>query len=1836
MLCKLSAPAWGLLSVKVATRLNLLASRGVSSILKTLALMSIFAASMSAAHFSFLDSLNDLVGTSPERSIVSLDVLGPMANFYTISPSTQNATAGSSNAFVWTFTATNTNSGGPLLFTVPLSWPVPNTGGGNGTVAIGGTCSGILQIVAQQISVDQVGTGAGGSCGTGQTITISYTLLAVPTPASPPQTYTFQSNFGSSPTVTVFAPGVPTSTTVVSSINPSTYGQGVTFTATVSPVPSGGTIDFNVSASSVCTGVAVNGSGQAFCNTNAVTANGSPHAVTANYSGTTGFFSSTGTLNPGQTVQKANQVAALTAPSAVGYDGAPHSPTVACSGGGAAFNILINGVGSQISVGAYAVTASCPVNSNYNGGINLFAGNYTITPATQTATLTAPTTAQYDGSPHSATVICSGGGAAFNILTGGATTQTNAGTYGVVADCPAAGPNFGAGSGLSAGNFSITPINQTATVAAPTSVPYNGSPRVASVACSGGGAAFNIGTGGLASQTNVGVYGVTADCPAVAPNYNLTTGVTASGAFAISPTSQTASVTAPQSVPYDGSAHTATVSCAGGGAAFNILLGGFASQTSAATYPVTADCPAAAPNYTQTLGVSAGNFTITAITQTASVTAPSFFPYNGNPRTATVACSGGGIAFNILMNGAASQTNAGVYPVVADCPAAAPNYTASSNLSAGFYFISPVSQTASLGAPTSVAYDGSPHGATVICSGGGTATNIQLGGFATQTSAASYPVTADCPSAPNYTPTGGINAGFFTITAIDQTASLAAPASIPYDGSPHEAVVLCSGGGAGVNVMTGGTATQTDAGSYMVVADCPSAPNYNPTSGLSAGTFLITAITQTASVTAPTSIPYDGSPHSATVTCTSGGSASNIITGGAATQTNAGVYAATADCPGIASNYISGSNLPAGNFVITPITQTASVNAPLSLPYDGSPHSAAVTCSGGGIATNILTGGASSQTAAGSYAVTTDCPTAAPNYAASLGVNAGFYTLTPVNQTASVTAPASVAYDGSPHGATVLCSGGGSGFNILTGGSASQINAGVFAVIADCPAAPNYNATPSLPAGNFTITAANQTASVAAPTSVPYDGLAHGAAVTCSGGGTAVNILTGGSATKINAGDYSVTADCPAAAPNYNASVGLAAGNFTITAVDQTAIVTAPLSVLYDGLPHSATVSCSGGGLASNISTGGSPTQTNAGTYAVTANCPAAAPNYNASAGVAAGNFIITKAGSSTSISCPASVSYTGAPLTPCTALVTRVANANTTTPITYGNNTNPGTATANATYPGDVNHAASAPATQATFQITFCPVVSAPTITLQSGSAVIIPINTTALPSGAVISADFTFTYDSAKMIPFAYPNAVTAGSVASSAVVTYSESPGILKVSLFDPGSFSGSGALVNLHFNVVGPSASVPLTLSGLLYNGGMVCSSTSNGTLNIESGAITGQVTYAHSPFIPVPGVLLDAPGSPHISDTTNASGAYSLTGFGTSAYTVTPSKPDVLYNDSLLVRGIFVNDATLVAQHVVGLITLNPTQLQAAKVSGFSTLTSFDAALIAQWIVNTTPANPVNQTGKWKFNPGNGGTFVVNTHVTQNYTAILMGDVSGGWPNFVPRPALDQTGGLSADTVRASVPNVEAASRSEITVPFRIDNLGDKGVTSYQFDIEYDPAILAPVTSAASVNGTFSDGLTVVSNSPEAGLLKVAVFGALPVNGDGVYANLRFTAIGVAGATSPLIIREFRFNNGDDSVTTIGGRVTVTPGMSGVSTATINGKLSTSLGSGVTNARVILTRSNLEQRSVLSGPMGYFSFDGLVVGENYTVSVQAKRYTFAPRNISIADNAVTEINMMADQ
>jgi hypothetical protein len=97
-----------------------------------------------------------------------------------------------------------------------------------------------------------------------------------------------------------------TVTTVLPSVNPSVYGQPVTFTATVmcggSPVNTG-TVTFQEGNTVLASGVPVNSGGQASFQISTLTAAGSPHTITAYYSDSAGSNPSSGSVI--QTVNKA-------------------------------------------------------------------------------------------------------------------------------------------------------------------------------------------------------------------------------------------------------------------------------------------------------------------------------------------------------------------------------------------------------------------------------------------------------------------------------------------------------------------------------------------------------------------------------------------------------------------------------------------------------------------------------------------------------------------------------------------------------------------------------------------------------------------------------------------------------------------------------------------------------------------------------------------------------------------------------------------------------------------------------------------------------------------------------------------------------------------------------------------------------------------------------------------------------------------------------------------------------------------------------------------------------------------------------------------------------------------------------------------------------------------------------------------------------------------------------------------------------------------------------------------------------------------------------------------
>jgi len=348
--------------------------------------------------------------------------------------------------------------------------------------------------------------------------------------------------------------------------------------------------------------------------------------------------------------------------------------------------------------------------------------------------------------------------------------------------------------------------------------------------------------------------------------------------------------------------------------------------------------------------------------------------------------------------------------------------------------------------------------------------------------------------------------------------------------------------------------------------------------------------------------------------------------------------------------------------------------------------------------------------------------------------------------------------------------------------------------------------------------------------------------------------------------------------------------------------------------------------------------------------------------------------------------------------------------------------------------------------------------------------------------------------------------------------------------------------------------------------------------------------------------------------------YSLSGFGSGAYTISPSKID---GSNGAVSGF---DAAKVAQYVVNLIQLSASQIAAADVSGANGVTSYDATLIARHTSALPP--PTGSSGTWVFNPVSISHQAIYSNLAnQNYTAMLMGDVSANWnsPTSLPGRSANSSGPERSVVVNA--PTLLTQEDGDIIIPVKIQNAAGKGIISYEFDLRYDPSVIQPQSDPVSLNRTVSRGLSAVSNASEPGMLRVTVFGPAAIDVDGTLLNLRFTAVGASGSVSPLTWERMVLNEGDPRAIFTNGRVEISSASS--SQAEISGRVLTPFGEGISNARVTLTSTTGRSRSVVSNGFGYYRFASLQTGETYTIGVSSKQHSFSQLTISASGQITTQ-------
>lgn len=439
---------------------------------------------------------------------------------------------------------------------------------------------------------------------------------------------------------------------------------------------------------------------------------------------------------------------------------------------------------------------------------------------------------------------------------------------------------------------------------------------------------------------------------------------------------------------------------------------------------------------------------------------------------------------------------------------------------------------------------------------------------------------------------------------------------------------------------------------------------------------------------------------------------------------------------------------------------------------------------------------------------------------------------------------------------------------------------------------------------------------------------------------------------------------------------------------------------------------------------------------------------------------------------------------------------------------------------------------------------------------------------------------------------------------------------------------------------------------------------------SSSAISGNIIYGIGDaqnLKYVPNVTLTAAGNSQTTANSNASGAYRLSGLGSGAYTVTPSKT----GDINSISGF---DASLVARRSANLITLTANQMIAADVSGNGTVSALDASLIARTAANVPNAGIA---GQWIFAPvSRSYSGLVSDLAGENYEAILMGEVSGNWTpttttaqpgsrrlnenaassdkkeesgyRFIPivpnqsnaESAFPKATDAPQATISVALPaNSSSSKGTTVLIPITVGDTTGADIFSYDFTVTFDPNVLQPADAAFDTTGTISGaaGFSITPNTGTAGQITVSAFGTQPLSGSGTLLNLRFNVVGTAAATTgatALTFRSFVFNEGNPAARTTDGNFIVAGPTA--SMVFVRGRAVTALGRGIKNVFITMSDSHGNMKRAVTTGFGYYQFRDIAAGETYVISAKGKHLIFSqPSRVLNINEDTNNVNFIAN-
>ncbi len=274
-------------------------------------------------------------------------------------------------------------------------------------------------------------------------------------------------------------------------------------------------------------------------------------------------------------------------------------------------------------------------------------------------------------------------------------------------------------------------------------------------------------------------------------------------------------------------------------------------------------------------------------------------------------------------------------------------------------------------------------------------------------------------------------------------------------------------------------------------------------------------------------------------------------------------------------------------------------------------------------------------------------------------------------------------------------------------------------------------------------------------------------------------------------------------------------------------------------------------------------------------------------------------------------------------------------------------------------------------------------------------------------------------------------------------------------------------------------------------------------------IAGCLTYWNSGAF-VTNTVTTMSGDLNDQQITDAVGEYSfLELMPESNIEVRPEKPDW---EDVGDQVVSAYDAALTAMHVVGIQALSGYALRAADSQQDGVINMGDAASIARGAVGLEGLQG-SEIGAWKFDPPLRQYPSVRVDAREeDYTAYLLGDVSGNWP-----------GGGAGKAVGQSAYSVLEQQGDTLKVQVILSQ--DSNLLGGDFWLRYDPAVFAFAGAQAT---TLASTHQLVVNAQTPGLVRTALFGFGPLTQAGTIVIFQF-AIQTLNVETQLVWERFCVN-----------------------------------------------------------------------------------------------------------